>query len=392
MKPFNRVSLGVVTASAMTIATFPVIIFSVLASSLIDEFGISRAQVGALVTASGLVGAALSPWFGRVTDRIGPISATRSVLAIGIVTLAGLAVAPTYLAIVAAAFATGIPNGWSNPATNSLIVDAIPIGSRGVVTGIKQSGVQIGTFLGGALLPFLTGAWGWRAAVSCFAVIPVAGLVVLGRRRQAREVRRSAAEHPRLPLPVSVRWVALYGALSGLATSAMFGFLPLFAEEDQGWTAATAGSLVAVTGLMGVIARIAWPHMSERWIGHGRTLRILALLTSVSAVLLLLAAAEVLGSWILVPAAVMLGGGAIAWNAVGMLAVMDFTPQHMVGRGTGLVLLGFLLGLAGGAPLLGLSVDALGSYVPGWAGTTALLLACVVVAGRIPPGSTLPAK
>jgi cyanate permease len=72
-----------------------------------------------------------------------------------------------------------------------------------------------------------------------------------------------------------------------------------------------------------------------------------------------------------------------------MLAVMDFSPPGMVGQGTGFVLAGFLLGLAFGAPLMGFSVDAFGSYVPGWLAAAALLAGCVVVAGRIPDGSTV---
>jgi predicted MFS family arabinose efflux permease len=147
--------------------------------------------------------------------------------------------------------------------------------------------------------------------------------------------------------------------------------------------------MIAVIGLTGIAARIFWPTASERRMGHGSTLRLLALLSTVSAVLLALAAADVIDGWVLVPAALLLGAGAIAWNAVGMLAVMDFTPASLVGRGTGLVLFGFLLGLAAGAPLLGLSVDLTGTYVPGWLGAAALLAACAFIAGRIPSRGTL---
>ena len=186
-----------------------------------------------------------------------------------------------------------------------------------------------------------------------------------------------------------MKWIAVYGTLSGLATAAVFGFLPLFAEEDQLWSPQAAGFLVAVVGLTGIVARVSWPAASEKRIGHGRTLRILAFLTTVTAILLTLAALGLVGSWVLIPAAALLGSGAIAWNAVGMLAVMDFSPPGMVGKGTGIVLLGFLLGLAFGAPLMGFSVDAFGTYVPGWVTVAGLLVACFVIAGRIPDGSTL---
>ncbi|MGH8946180.1 MAG: MFS transporter, partial [Acidimicrobiia bacterium] len=383
MRSLSRAGLAAITSATMAIATFPIIVFSVLAADLIEEFSVTRFQVGILVTATGLTGAVVAPTIGRVTDRVGAVTSTRAVLALGTATLLGLAVSPSYLMLVAASLLTGVPNGWCNPATNALIVENVPIGKRGVVTGIKQSGVQIGTFLGGLLLPPLAALWHWRLAVASFVVIPIAALAGLGGHRDRDRATREHHEG-KGPLPTSVKWVALYGTLSGLASSAMFGFFPLFAEEDQLWSPWAAGFTIAVIGLTGIAARITWPTASERRMGHGPTLRLLASLSSASALLLALAAADVAPSWVLVPAALLLGAGAIAWNAVGMLAVMDFTPASLVGRGTGLVLFGFLLGIAAGAPLLGLSVDLTGTYLPGWLAAAALLAVCAAIARRIP--------
>ena len=388
MRSFSRAGLGAVTAATMASATFPLIVASVFAAELIDQFGITRSQVGLLVTATSLVGALASPLFGRVTDRIGAVAATRNVLALGMVTLTAFALAPSYGFLVLAALATGLPNGWSNPATNSLIVSNVPAGSRGIVTGVKQSGVQFGTLLGGLLLPVFASLWDWRLAVLIFLVMPMAGLA--GMRGRSNPIEHDArTDWAHVAIPTAVKWIAVYGSLSGLATSALFWFLPLFAEENQRWSPQAAGSLVAVVGASGIAARILWPAASERRIGHGRTLRILAVMSTVTAVLLGLAALGVLESWVLIPAAVLLGGGAIAWNSVGMLAVMDFSPPRMVGKGTGVVLLGFLLGLAFGAPLMGLSVDTLGTYVPGWLASAALLAVGAVIAGKIPGSGTL---
>lgn len=392
MTAFTRTRLGVVTALTMAVATFPIIVFSVLAAELIEDFGVSRAQIGLLVTATGLVGALSSPYFGRLTDRIGAVTATRAVLAIGIGTLAALALSPVYGLLVVAALASGVPNGWTNPATNALIVDNVPAGTRGLVTGIKQSGVQVGTFLGGLMLPLLAGLWGWRVAVAVFILIPASGLVGMWGRKDIAGTEPHEEEWLDTRLPASVRWIAIYGAISGVATSGIFGFLPLFAEEDQLWSAQAAGTLMAIVGLTGIVARISWPPVAERRLGHGPTLRILALASMFSAILLALAGLGTLPSWVLVPAALLLGGGAIAWNAVGMLAVMDFSPPGMVGKGTGVVLLGFLAGLGVGAPLLGFSVDALGTYVPGWFAVAFLLGVCALIAGRVPRGSTLAAS
>lgn len=375
----------------MATTTFPIIVASVLAAELLTEFDATRAQIGLLTTASGLVGALLSPALGRLTDQLGSVRATRLVLVIAMATLTALALSPAYGFLLGAALATGLPNGWGNPATNSLIVDNVPLGSRGIVTGIKQSGVQIGTFLGGLLLPVFTAWWNWRVAVLVFLVVPVGGIIGLTGIDSTHHEKLNV-EWGSARLPTSVRWIAVYGFISGLATQALLAWIPLFAEEDQLWSGQAAGALIALVGLTGIASRITWSRASERVIGHGRTLRILAAMTTLAAALLSLVALDLLPGWVLVPAALLIGGGAVAWNAVGMLAVMEFSPAGMVGKGTGLVLFGFLLGLAIGPPLMGLSVDLWSTYAPGWLTASVLLAVSAVISLRIPSGGTISSK
>jgi MFS family permease len=372
----------------MGVATFSQGAFGVLASDLIAEFDLDRWQIGILLTANGFTGALLSPLFGRLTDRTGSVKSVIFTLLLAMATMTLIAVAPIYAVLFAAAMLSGLPNGWANPATNALIVDNVVAGARGVITGIKQSGVQMGSFLGGLLLPGIAAAANWRVAFATFLVFPVAGLVGMWRRP---EVVRShfAGAGPKLPVPTAVRWIAVYGTLIGLGVSATTTFLPLFAEESEGWTTAQAGLLIAGVGLVGVAARITWGSASERWLGHGRTLRLLAFQSATAAGLLALASADLAPSWILVPAALLLGAGGVAWNAVGMLAVMDYSAPELVGRGTGAVMLGFLTGIGVGPPLMGLSVDRLGEYTPGWIVIVLLFLAGAVVAGRVHRTGTL---
>lgn len=388
MRSFTRVGLGVVTSSTMAISTFAIVAAGVLAAQLIDEFDITRAQVGLLVTANGVVGAFASPLFGRVTDRLGAVKSVVGALLLGSSTLIAWSISPTYAFLFGAALVTGLSNAWGNPSTNALIVDNVPPGQRGVVTGIKQSGVQIGTFLGGLLLPVFAGWWSWRVALAVFLFIPAAGLIgMIGRKDHHTAVRIDRGEVGRLP--TSVRWIALYGFVSGMATSSMIAFLPLFANERMGLSEAAGGSLIALTGLAGIGARVLWPRLSEKGLGHGRTLRILALVSTVAGLTLAAISLGRLGAWALPVASLLIGGGAVAWNAVGMLAVMDFSPVGGVGKGTGLVLFGFLSGLALGPPLMGLSVDQLGTYTPGWIATAALLVCSAVISFRVPSGTTL---
>lgn len=386
MRSFSKVGLTAVSAATMATTTFPIIMVSVLAASLIDEFEISRAQLGLLVTAFALIGAAMSPVCGRLTDRLGAVRSTTLTLLAGGITLTALALSPTYAVLIVAALLSGFPNGWGNPSTNALISDNVAVGSRGVVTGVKQSGVQIGTFLGGLLLPIFTALWDWRVAVLIFVAMPVGGLIGMIGRRDTERHESTTTVLAEGKLPASINWIAAYGLISGLATSALITFLPLFAEEDQLWSETLAGTILAAVGFTGIFSRIFWSRWSERSLGHGRTLRILAWMTMCTSILLTLASLGMFPSWVLVPAALLFGAGAIAWNAVGMVAVMEIAPPHLVGKGTGTVYLGFLFGHAVGPLLMGWSVDTLGSYTLGWLATGVLMATSVLIALRIPEG------
>jgi MFS family permease len=366
----------------MGVATSSQGAFGVLAYDLIAEFDLDRWQIGILLTASGFTGALLSPAFGRLTDWKGSVKSVVWVLVLAMVTMIVVCTAPTYFVLLAGAVLYGLPGGWTNPATNALIVDNVAAGARGVITGVKQSGAQMGTFLGGLLLPSVALATNWRVAFASFLVFPVAGLVGMWRRPEVMRPDRNP-KGTKSPVPTAVRWIAVYGTLAGLGASATTTFLPLFAHESEHWTTAQAGLLIAGVGLVGVAARITWGSASERWLGHGRTLRLLAAQSALAAGLLAVASADLAPTWVLIPAAFLMGSGVVAWNAVGMLAVMDYSAPELVGRGTGLIMLGFLTGIGLGPPLMGLSVDRLGAYTPGWVVVTALFALSATVAGRV---------
>src|SRR5207302_7706378 len=86
-----------------------------------------------------------------------------------------------YSGLVAGAAVFGISVAFGNPATNQLAARGVTPGRHGLVTGVKQSGVQIGAFLAGLVLPALAGAAGWRAALGGCALVGAVGLGLIGR-------------------------------------------------------------------------------------------------------------------------------------------------------------------------------------------------------------------
>ena len=387
--PSPRLLLGTVLAVTMAAATFVPIVFGVLASELISSLGIERWQVGILVTAATLGGALLSPLLGKWADVVGGRRATAATLVVAGVALLCVGIAPGFLLMVGAAFLAGIASGTSNPSTNKLISVEFAPGRQGIIVGVKQSGVQVGVFLGGWLLPVFTGWWGWRWAVIAFAIAPLAvASLYLVMTTHVSVVGSGVAGIPSGRLPRLIYRLAIYGLLLGAGISAVLTYLPLYAEEVFGMSRGQAGLALAMTGLVGIPARIGWARLAEGRLGPVRSLMIIALLAVVMG--LVMAFGYQLGVWTIWLAAVLAGLSGSAWNSVGMLAIIQILPAALAGRGSGVVLFGFLSGLGVGAPLLGWSVDVLGVYTPGWLAVVVLFAAGFWVMYKAGEDSGLP--
>ena len=375
-----------VLVTTMVSTAFQIFVVSVLASVLIEDFGLSRFELGLIGSLNTAVGAVTAPFTGRVTDRIGPrqsCAVAQLWTGVGFVIMA---LANSVWVLVVSAIVLGIPQGWGNPSTNALIAERVPSGRRGVVTGIKQSGVQLGIFLAGVSLPGLAESIGWRGAMWFYAgLFSLFGLLPLALPREplatddGAEVAAAERAAPARPYDMRAVWlIALYAFLMGTGGGAIGRFLALFAEEEGGLSNTTAGLVLAVSGLAGMVARVIAGRLAEHRIAP---LPLLAILASVGAVvcLLLLVTLQV-GTWLLWIIALLYAVGHAAWNAVAMLAIILGVDRSQAGRASGAVMFGFLGGLAVGSPIAGLVIDATDSYQPVWAGALTLALASVLVA------------
>ncbi len=197
----RRFALVTLLALTMAAGTFIIPAVGVLASSVRQDLGLELWQVGLLVTGSPLVGALLAPSLGRVTDRVGGKTSMVATLGLGALTLALFAASPTFLILVGAALLTGVSQGWANPATNKVISRHYPPGGRGVVIGIKQSGVQFGSFLAGLALPAAALALGWRGALLAASTIPLLGTLLATIFVPNRSAGAAAGRPWRTPSP-----------------------------------------------------------------------------------------------------------------------------------------------------------------------------------------------
>lgn len=400
--PVQRMLLPAVLVLTMTASSFQIFAFAVLAVDIIDDLAISRTALGILGSLNTLVGAVSAPVTGRITDRIGARRATIIVLAISGIGMAMMALSGNWILLAVSAIVSGVPQGWGNPTTNALIADRVPAAARGTITGIKQSGVQVGIFLSGLILPALALAVGWRGALWGFAVAFGLGAVLVALTlgpdatpptapgptsgaAAAPAVEPDDEDPTRTPLPHLIWTISLYAFLMGTAGGAIGRFFPLWANEVVGLSTVVAGALVALGGLLGIVARIWAGQLAQDRITPRSLLAILAVIGGGYCVVLLITT-EV-GSWILWPATILYSVGIGAWNAVAMLAIIVSVPARISGRASGVVMLGFLGGLTVGSPLAGAVVDRWGSYQPVWATALILTTLSAMLIGRVRPGA-----
>jgi len=362
--PRSRFGLGVLLLIAMGVATYPAAVLSVLATFLIDDFAITRAEVGLIATANIVFSAILSPMAGRLTDRVGGKLAFVFIYVFATAGFLALAAAPFYAMLLLAAVPAGFAQAAGNPATNKLIALHVPAGRQGMMMGVKQSGVQATIFLGGVLVPQGAEAFGWRwtlvvLALLTAAVIPVV-LRVIPRDRPAPV---TTAERKGGPLSPAIREMAIYGFLLGFGGSVTF-LVPLFVVEALGGTPTLGGLAAALIGLSAFVGRIVWARHAERRQRFAGPLAAIALGAVAASLTFLLA--QAVGLWVVWIAAILTGLSASSWNSVGMLGVITVAGSQQAGRASGIVLRGFLAGLGVGAPLYGWTVDTTGSYTLMW--------------------------
>lgn len=365
-------SLVPLLALTMTAAAITYAVLAVLASAIIEDLAMSRAQLGLVVSGYSIVAALLSPFTGRLVDRVGARNGMLLVFGFASVGFAAMSLATGFLTLVLTAGIVAIGNSLGNPSTNKMIALEVPDGRRGAVTGIKQSGVQVGSFLGGVSFPVIEAVWGWRGVMLTLSGISV--ILGLWATSALPRTDNNASHEPmskhesaeRRRLPPAIRWIAGYAFLMGAGGSPVFSFLALYAEESLQASATTAGWILAVAGLVGIASRIGWSISTERhgdYPGSMLAMAAIAVLAGGMAI-----AANSLGLWLLWGVAIVSGASISAWNSVAMLSVISDAGPALAGRASGIVVGGFLAGLAISPPLFGWSVDRFDTYTPGFVG------------------------
>jgi MFS family permease len=382
-----------VTTATQALSTLGALALAAVAPSAARDLGVSPALIGYQV---GLVffGAMLSASIaGGLVMRHGPVRTSQLSLAL-IASGCLVSTAGTLSALVAGAFAMGLGYGIPNPAASQLLARVPSQRRMNLLFSIKQTGVPIGGVLSGVLVPPLTLALGWQAALAICALLLAALAVTIGtvrrewdtERREGVPVFASALQSVALvwrhkPL----RWLAGASFLYSGVQLCLTGFLVTYLVGDIGLTLVVAGTVLSTTHAAGAAGRLAWGWLADR-LGSGGLALILNGACAAAGALLTAAIAPHWPLAAVIAASAAFGFCAMGWNGVYIAVIARQSPPGSIGLATGGSLSVTYAGVIVTPPAFAALHDhfalSYGSAFALLSLVTALGIACVVLARR----------
>ena len=374
--------------TAMAVVTVPVLAPEIAAAAAIDSAAVGLHQSIAYAGA-----AAFTLLSGSLVLRHGGIRINQAAVLFSAAGV-GLVLAGAVPAIALGAILAGMGYGLATPGASHVLARVAPAARRGLVFSVKQSAVPLGGLVAGALLPPIAETWGWTWAIalSCAMVAtaalciqPLRGPIDADRDRRHRVGMGTPGDSVRLILATpALRPLALVAFSYGAMQLSLFAFLVTYLVERVELDLVTAGLLYAVMHGAGVVARIGWGWINDRWLPA----RPLLALLGVGIIAATGAAAAFSSDWPLAGVAVVcaaLGLTSVGWNGVYLAEVARAVPLPQVGSATGGVMVFTFLGIVVGPSTFGAIVATGGSYATAFAAIDVLVLATVIALAR-PPG------
>ncbi|ORW00916.1 MFS transporter [Mycobacterium kyorinense] len=317
---------------------------------------------GGLLAAMPSLGMAVTliAW-GYLLDVIGE----RIVLGVGLALTAAAAYAAASMNSMVAAgaflFLGGMAAASSITASGRLVTGWFPPHQRGVAMGIRQTAQPLGIALAALVMPELAKR-GLSAAlvfpaVLCALAALASALSVLDPPRSTRE----AADDKELANPYrgpAVLWrIHAASALLVVPQNVVLTFMVVWLIGNHGWSTASAGGLLALSQLLGALARTVAGRWSDRFGSRMRPMRIIAVVTSV--IMLALSLTDHLGSSLAV--VVMVAAGAITGdNGLPFTAIPEYAGPFWSGRALGTQHTAERMVFAIGPPVFGAIIGAVG--------------------------------
>jgi len=367
---------------SMALLTLPV-----MAPVVAADMQVSPALVGLYVsmTYGGAMFASLMG--GSAVNRLGAIRVSQWGL---VLCAAGLLLCalPWFPAMGLGAVLIGLGYGPITPASSHLLALTTPKHQMSLVFSLKQTGVPLGSLLAGAVVPSMLLLLNWHSSLAAVASVCLLCAVVSQPLRAALDQDRQPDLQMRWGSWITpIRLVLAHRSLTTMAAcSFMFSMVQLslttylvtFLHDDLAYGLVAAGLALSATQLGGMVGRIAWGYVADRWLGAQRMLLLLASLMTAGALASATLTVDTPQAWVMA-ILVAFGASAIGWNGVYLAEVARRAPEGMASVATGGTLAFTFSGVVIGPPLFGALSTLFGTYRAGFVGLMVVASVCGIV-------------
>ena len=368
-----------ITLAIQSMVSLALLAVPVMATVVAQALGVSATLTGVFVAIAYLGAIVASLASGSAVARFGAIRVSQAGLALCAAGLT-LCALPSVAAVALGAFLVGLGYGPITPASSHLLALTTPAHRMSLVFSIKQTGVPLGGMLAGAIVPGLVLWGGWQLALLAVAAANVACVLASqplrssldGDRQPGRALAFGNLLQP-LRLVLSQRALASLAAFSFVFSAVQLSlgtYVVTYLHEALDYGLVKAGLALSVAQVGGVLGRVAWGYLSDRWLGARRALAVLAALMALSTL-----ATALLNSQVPVVLVFSLlfvfGASAIGWNGVYLAEVARRAPAGMASMATGGTLAITFFGVVLGPALFGVLAAMGGGYRAGFAALAA---------------------
>jgi sugar phosphate permease len=350
-----------------------------LIPTLHQREGLTLVQAS-MVAAAPSVGVMLTliAW-GYAVDMLGE----RLVLAVGLAgtTVAGLVATQMHgtLSLAVALFVAGGFAASTSSASGRVVIGWFPVHRRGLAMGIRQMAQPLGVGVAAISIAVVAEQRGISAALLVPAIASVVALVavltvVLDPPRPARSLTPTPT-----PYATDFLWrVHGVSVLLVIPQFAVWTFGLVWLVDARGWSAGAAGTLIALSQVIGAIGRIAVGHLSD--VVGSRMLPLRWVAVGAGVTMALLGATADQGWWVAVVLLVVATTVTVADNGLAFTAVAERAGPFWSGRALGIQNTAQFLTASAVAPVAG-------AVITGWGYPAAFALTAfgpLVAIGLIP--------
>lgn len=390
-----------VTLAIQALVSMAVLTMPVMATVVAHDLQVSPTLIGLFVAVLYIGAVLASLAAGSAVARFGAIRVSQGGLLLCALGL-GLCAWPSAWSVALGALLLGLGYGPITPASSHLLALTTPAHRMSLVFSVKQTGVPLGGILAGAIIPSLLLMAGWQQALLAVAAANVLCAMLAqplrarldGDRESGRALAFGNLVRP-LQLVLSQSAIARLAALSFVFSAVQVSlttYLVPYLNVALEYGLVAAGLALSAAQIGGVIGRIVWGYISDRWLHARRTLATLAALMTVCTLATALLHVAV-PPFLVFSLLVVFGVSAIGWNGVYLAEVARQSPPGMASVATGGTLAVTYLGVVFGPAIFAALSGVTGSYSAGFAALAIpTALCCLNLVRRPFPTVPQPAK